>query len=91
VAFFFVLFEHRSSSHFFGSVNILSLLLGAFLDVLVLALFFRAYAAQVYFYWHFLLLWVAAHRLREPRNQQPLQTKFARILFRTLSISAAPS
>jgi fumarate reductase subunit C len=44
VAFVFVLFEYRPSSHLFGSVTVASRPLGAFLNVLVLALFFRAYA-----------------------------------------------
>ena len=59
VASFCVLLEHCPSRHFFGSSTVASRALGAFLDVLVLALFLRAYAAQVLFNWHSILLHAA--------------------------------
>jgi len=52
VAGLFVMFHHRSSGHFLGSVSVAARFLGALFDVLVLALFFIADSAQVFILWH---------------------------------------
>jgi hypothetical protein len=56
MALFFMLLEHGSGRHFFGSVTVAPRALSAFLDVLVLALFLLAHAAQVLFTWHRILV-----------------------------------